>query len=109
MLPKPRMPQVLPLSSMPFENSFFGHFPARISSEPRCRKRLTANMCAMASSATEAAEAPGVLSTGIPFSFANAVSMLSTPTPPRAMTFSFVPASITSRVTFVAERTMMAS
>jgi hypothetical protein len=66
-------------------------------------------MWPIVSSATEIADAIGVFRTGIFLSPARATSMLSTPTPPRAMTFSFVPASITSRVTFVADRTMMQS
>jgi hypothetical protein len=40
---------------------------------------------------------------------AASTSTLSTPTPARPITFSCVPRSISSRVTFVAERTISAS
>jgi len=51
----------------------------------------------------------GVFNTRMFLLSAWTTSMLSTPTPPRAMTLRFVPALMTSFVTFVAERTMMQS
>ena len=52
---------------------------------------------------------PGVFITMMPRFVAASTSTLSTPTPARPMTFSFVPASITLAVTFVSLRTTSAS
>ena len=71
--------------------------------------RATANMRAMVCSAAETTLEVGALQTMMPRSVAASESMLSTPTPARPMTLSFAPASITSRVTVVAERTMSPS
>ena len=51
----------------------------------------------------------GALQTITPRSVAAATSTLSTPTPARPMILRFAPASMTSRVTWVPERTMRAS
>ena len=75
------------------------------------RNRAQENMWPMASSATELEEARGVFFTVMPASSAYFTSMLSTPTPPRMMSFSRPPlaSSMWLARTLVAERTTTAS
>ena len=108
-LPNPSMPRFFLKSSIPSPYSFFGHLPCRISIELTCKKRDTASICAMASSATDTDAAAGVFKTFMPLLSAKGTSILSSPTPPRPITLSFFPASITSFVTFVADLTIMQS
>jgi hypothetical protein len=63
--------------------------------------RARAKINPMANSATAVVVELGALTTLISFSLAAATSILSTPTPARPITFRFLPASMTSRVTFV--------
>ena len=71
--------------------------------------RAVASMSAMVCSAADTTLESGALHTMMPRSVAASRSMLSTPTPARPIILSLVPASMTSRVTVVAERTMSAS
>ena len=61
------------------------------------------------SSAAEVVLPAGALTTRMPRSVAALTSMLSMPTPARAMIFRFLPRSMTSRPTFEALRTMSPS
>ena len=60
-------------------------------------------------SAAETTFDSGAFATTIPRRVAASTSTLSTPTPARPTTFRFVARSMTSAVTFVAERTISAS
>ncbi len=71
--------------------------------------RAQASMRAMVCSAALTMFDVGALHTMTPRSVAASTSTLSTPTPARPMMRRFFPASMTSRVTFVADRTMRAS
>ena len=75
------------------------------------RKRAQENMWPIASSATELEEAFGVFFTVMPLSSAYFTSMLSTPTPPRIISFNLPPfaSSMWLARTFVALRTTTAS
>ncbi len=66
-------------------------------------------MSAMVCSAADTMLEVGALQTMMPRSVAASTSTLSTPTPARPMILRFTPASMTSRVACVAERTMSAS
>ncbi len=71
--------------------------------------RLTANIRAIVSSAVAMLLAPGVFMTTTPLIVAALTSMLSTPTPARPTTRSFLPAASTSAVTCVPLRTISPS
>ena len=106
-LPSPMTPRVLPVSSVPI-SPFFFQFPVRV-------RRSALGMCLeseqiseIASSAVVTVFPRGVFMTMTPLSVAACRSTLSMPTPARPMTRSSSAASITRRVTLVAERTTMA-
>ncbi len=108
MRPSPMMPSVLPMSSTP---------PYLLRSQrPSLRAAcacgmLRAQAISMATvcSAALSTLLVGALTTMMPRLVAASMSTLSTPTPARPTTLSRVPASMTSAVTLVAERTMSAS
>ena len=102
------MPRVFSDNSVPvnFERS---HLPAFMEAVAAAVLRAAASMRHMVCSAAETTLDSGALHTMTPRSVAASRSMLSTPTPARPMTFSFSPASMTSRVTVVALRTIRPS
>ena len=107
--PTPRMPSVLPSSSIPSDSSFFGHVPDFKAASACGILRARAKRRPRESSATETVGALGVLRTAIPLDAAAGKSMLSVPTPARTITRSLRPAAICRSPSFVAERTTMAS
>jgi hypothetical protein len=105
--PSPTTPSTLPCSSTPshFERS---QRPATRAAWAWGMLRAWASSRAMACSATERMLEVGALTTMTPRSVAAATSTLSRPTPARPTTWSEVPASSTSAVTWVDERMMRA-
>ena len=106
MRPKPRMPSVLPSTSVPpnFERS---HLPA-VSEACACGMlRASASISATVCSAAATVLASGALATTMPRLVAAATSTLSTPTPARPITFSASARSISSASSCVAERIRM--
>ena len=71
--------------------------------------RASATINPIVCSAADTIVDSGAFATTIPRRVAASTSTLSTPTPARPMTFSRVPRSMTSRVSFVADRMTMAS
>ena len=71
--------------------------------------RASATRSPTACSAAETTVDSGAFATTIPRRVAASTSTLSTPTPARPITFSFAPRSISSAVSFVAERITIAS
>ena len=108
MRPNPSTPSTLSASSTPphFERS---HRPA-VSAAWACGMlRASARSRPIVCSAAETMFDSGAFATTIPRRVAASTSTLSTPTPARPTTFSRVARSITSAVTFVAERTIRPS
>ena len=108
MRPMPMTPSVLPRSSTPTYFLRF-HSPFCIVSLAIGMLRLIASIIAIVCSVAAIVLPPGELMTMMPRAVAAATSMLSTPTPARPMILSFAALSMTSFVTFDAERTMTAS
>ena len=106
--PRPTRPRVFDRISAP-ANFDFSHLPAFIDASAAGTVRASDSIRPMASSATLRLLAPGAFMTTMPRAVAAGTSTLSTPVPARAMTRSFGAASINSRVTFVALRTISAS
>ena len=71
--------------------------------------RASATSSPTACSAAETTVDSGAFATTIPRRVAASTSTLSTPTPARPITLSFAPRSISSAVSFVAERITIAS
>ena len=94
----------MPKSSTPMKR-FFSHFPALVEPLASGIWRARANIIAMACSAVVMALPKGVFITTTPRAVAEVTSTLSTPMPARPTTLSRGAASISSRVTLVAERT----
>ena len=108
MRPKPSTPSVLSASSTPphFERS------QRPSTSAACAcgmLRASASSRPIVCSAAETTFDSGAFATTMPRRVAASTSTLSTPTPARPITFRFVPRSISSAVSFVAERMTIAS
>ncbi len=103
MRPKPITPSVLSISSTP-ENFERSHLPAvRLAcawGTLRARASSSASVCSAAVTTLDC----GALATTMPRLVAAGTSTLSTPTPARPIAFRLVACSITSAVTFVAER-----
>jgi hypothetical protein len=108
MRPKPRMPRVLSISSTP-ENFERSQRPAL--SEPWAwgMLRASASSSAIVCSAAVTTLDSGALATMMPRLVAAGTSTLSTPTPARPIALSCVARSMTSAVSFVAERMRMPS
>ncbi len=107
MRPSPRIPKVFPITSVPW-NCLRSHLPAAIEACAWGTLRARLMSIVKASSAVETVLPPGVFMTTTPRCVAASTSTLSTPTPARPTTFSWVAAAITLLVTFVSERTTMA-
>ena len=105
--PSPTTPSVSPCSWRPcsFERS---QRPARIEASAGATFRIIAISSVKACSAVVIVEASAVLTTRMPFAVAAARSMLSTPTPARAMTWRSPGSASTSAVTSMPERTIIA-
>mmetsp|Transcript_135 Transcript_135/g.264 ORF Transcript_135/g.264 Transcript_135/m.264 type:complete len:202 (+) Transcript_135:1201-1806(+) len=95
MLPSPRIPTVLPVSSRPI-NFFFSHLPARVEMSAGTMCRRAAKAIATTSSATALALAPGVFITSIPFFLAALMSMVLNPAPALTIILSLGSWSITA-------------
>ncbi len=98
--PTPMMPRTLPFISTPVYLERF-HSPLCIESWAKGMFLARVSSMAQVCSAAESMLADGVFMTSMPFSVAAGTSTLSTPTPARPMTRSFLPASITFLVTLV--------
>ena len=108
MRPSPITPSVFPVSCVP-TNLFRSHFPAFIATSAVGICRASEVIKAIVCSAAETVFPPGVFITTMPLRVAAATSMLSTPTPARAMARNRPGCSRYSAETFGAERTMAAS
>ena len=108
MRPMPMMPSVFPRSSTPTYFLRF-HSPFCIVSFAIGMLRASASIIAIVCSVAAIVLPPGELMTMMPFAVAAGMSMLSTPTPARPIILRFFARSMTSAVTFDAERTMSAS
>ena len=108
MRPKPRIPSVLSSSSTP-ENCERSHRPAIRLACAWGTLRASASSSAIVCSAAVTTLDCGALATTMPRLVAAATSTLSTPTPARPMAFRRVARSMTSAVSFVAERMRMPS
>ncbi len=108
MRPKPRMPSVLPLSSVPLK--FLRSQRPALSEACACGTlRATASSSAIVCSAAVTTFERGALTTMMPRFVAAATSTLSTPTPARATARRFVARASSSASTCVAERMTIAS
>ena len=108
MFPTPMSPRYFPLNSVPI-NLFFIQFPFFSSVSARVMLRARAIMLPIASSATALIAASDALITRSPFPLALFTSILSRPTPTRAIIFALIAASMTSRLIFVLLLTTMTS
>ena len=99
-LPKPMMPSVLFLTSVPIKSAR-RHTPDLSVALAWGILRARESMRAMVCSAAEIVLPVGALTTTMPRWVASSTSILSIPTPARAMTCSFLPACITSAETWV--------
>ena len=106
--PRQKMASVFSYSSTPVKRPR-SHSWAFTTALAWATLRAQASMSAMVCSAALTMLEVGALHTMTPRSVAASTSTLSTPTPARPMTRRRPPASMTSRVTFVAERTMSPS
>jgi hypothetical protein len=104
MLPSPITPIVLPMISVPL-NFVFSHLPPFIEPVAWGMWRARESRRQIACSAVVTALPLGAFSTMTPRREAAVTSMLSTPMPARPMILSRLPASITSAVTLLRERT----
>ena len=108
MRPKPTTPRVLPYSSVPLN---LGRSQAPPISEAcalgtlRQSESISASVCSAAATEFDS----GALATTIPRLVAAGMSTLSTPVPARPITLRRSARSISSGVTWVAERTRIAS
>ena len=93
--PMPTTPSLRPSSSKMPPALRISQFPRSISDCCWGRSFASANSIAAACSATERLFAPGVITTGMPFSVAFRTSTVSYPTPVRPITFRFGLCSIT--------------
>ena len=109
MRPTPRMPSVFPRAPSPWRRSSCPTPPTSSTASARGICRASENISASASSATDVDDADGVFITRTPSASAAATSMLSTPTPPRTITFRLLAAATCCALIFVAERTTTAS
>jgi hypothetical protein len=91
--PNPTSPTVFPVSSRPVNRS---HTPRRMRASITGMRRRTDSASASASSATAFALPPGTFATAIPRRRQASRSMLSSPTPRRAITLSRGDAASTS-------------
>ena len=108
MRPKPRMPSVLSMSSMPLK--FLRSQRPSASAPAACGMwRASASSSASVCSAAVTTFERGALTTMIPRLVAAATSTLSTPTPARATARRLVARAISGASTFVAERMTIAS
>ncbi len=108
MRPRPRMPRVLPASSMPAKRER-SQFPALRAPCACGTFRASASMRAIVCSAADTTVESGAFATTIPRLVAASTSTLSTPTPARPMTLSRSARSISEASIVVAERITMAS
>ena len=108
MFPSPTIPRYFPESSVPI-SSFFNHLPFRISLSARGISLASESINPKTSSATAFIAPSTAFITRIPFAFAASTSMLSRPTPTRAIILHFDALSIISFVIFVLLLTMTIS
>src|SRR5512132_771617 len=106
--PRPRMPRVLPYSSVPWKRPR-SQRPSRRAKWAWGMLRAWARIRATVCSAAEMTLDWGALTTMIPSRVAAATSTLSRPMPARPTTLRWPPASSTSASTLVADRTTRAS
>ena len=102
--PSPTIPRYFPESSVPI-SSFFNHFPFRISLSALGISLASESINPKTSSATAFIAPSTAFMTLIPFVFAASTSMLSSPTPTRAIILHLFVLSIISFVIFVLLRT----
>ena len=99
-LPKPTIPNVLFRSSVPTRACRF-HSPSFIPKSPAVILRDKVNIIAIVCSAAEKVFTSGVFITTTPHLVATGISILSKPTPARAITLRFSAFSIILAVTLV--------
>ena len=104
----PTTPSVLPNTWFPW-NGLRSHLPASSDALAGAIFRESASINVNASSAVETVLPSGVFITRMPLAVAAATSILSTPTPARAMPRSFPESSNASAVTFAPLRMIMPS
>ena len=106
-LPRPIIPRDFPPISVP-TSSLFLHSPPRSEVWALDMFLQTDRRRVKVSSATLDMDGSGELTTNIPLSVAAMTSILSVPTPARAITLSFIPLVMISESTFVLARTTKA-
>ena len=108
MRPKPRIPSVFSYTSTP-PNLLRSHLPLFSDACACGMLRACASIIAIVCSAAATMFDSGAFATMMPRLVAAGTSTLSTPMPARPITFSRSARSITSAVSFVAERITIAS
>ena len=106
--PKPSTPSVLPSSSTPLQRER-SQRPCFSAACACGMLRASATSNPIVCSAAETTVDSGAFATTMPCRVAASTSTLSTPTPARPITFRLVACSISSAVSFVAERITIAS